>query len=421
MTQVSRQQSFRVAVRRYPAFERAIEQQWAAFERSARTGLRLEIGAFEVQELEHELLSSAALKDGAWDVCFVNTDWVASLHQQSGVIDLAPMLASSPPPDWPDGWTPSMRRLQCIDGAVLGMPYHDGPECLILRKDLFCDPVRQERFRALTGRDLAAPRTWQEFQETAVFFSDPARDLYGTAFAALPDGHNSVYDFLLQLWTRGGELFAPDGAVRFDTEEAERALEFYRAILGDASAVHPRCREMDSVRLGQSFAAGELAMMVNWFGFATAAHADAGSKVRDKVMVAPIPSESGHKSVSLNVYWLLAIAAGSPHANAAWKFLRHAATPQMDRLTTMAGAIGCRRSTWSDAAVNRSVPFYSAMHELHEQARELPRRADWPQIAAEIDRLVVTTLATDQPVRELLREAEDRLPHKRKGLGAGIS
>ena len=44
MTQVSRQQSFRVAVRRYPPFERAIEQQWAAFEGSARTGLLLEIG-----------------------------------------------------------------------------------------------------------------------------------------------------------------------------------------------------------------------------------------------------------------------------------------------------------------------------------------------------------------------------------------
>jgi multiple sugar transport system substrate-binding protein len=408
MTQISRQQSFRIAVRRYAPFERAIEEQWAEFDRTARTGLRLEIGALEVRELEHELLSGNALQNGEWDVCFVNTDWVAAVHQQSSMVDLQPKLASFPPPDWPDGWTRSMRRLQCIGGAVIGMPYHDGPECLILRKDLFSDQRRKKRFRAQTGRDLQAPRTWQEFHELARFFTDTARNLHGTAFAALPDGHNSVYDFLLQLWTRGGELFAADGVVTFHTEEAERALEFYRTILGDASAVHPRCREMDSVRLGEAFAAGELAMMVNWFGFATAAHADAGSKVRDKVMVAPIPSDPGYPGVSLNVYWLLSIAAGSPHADTAWRFLRHVATPEMDRLTTTAGAIGCRRSTWNDDEVNQAIPFYSAMEELHSQARELPRRSDWPGIAAEIDTLVIKTLATDRPVRELLREAQDR-------------
>ena len=406
MMQVAREKTFRVAVRRYPPFERAIEEQWAAFERNAQTGLQLEIAALEVRDLEHALLDSDALTTGVWDVCFVNTDWVAALHRRSSVVDLAPMLSSDPPPDWPEGWTPSMRRLQCIDGAVLGMPYHDGPECLILRRDLFEDAERQERFRAQTGRKLTPPGTWEEFHQLATFFTNPARNLYGTAFAAFPDGHNSVYDFLLQLWTRGGELFAEDGAVRFDTEEAARALEFYRSVLRDTSAVHPSCRELDSVRLGQKFSSGELAMMVNWFGFATAAHGDPASKVRNQVMIAPVPCDPGHQSVSLNVYWLLSVAAGSPHRDAAWKFLRHVATPEMDRLTTMAGAIGCRRSTWKDAEVNRSIPFYSAMEELHEQARELPSREDWPQIAAAIDSLVVKTLSSDRPVRALLREAQ---------------
>ena len=162
-------------------------------------------------------------------------------------------------------------------------------------------------------------------------------------------------------------------------------------------------------------------MMVNWFGFATSAHTDPASRVRGNVMVAPVPFDAGHRSVSLNVYWLLAIAAGSPHFETAWSFLQHVATPEMDKLTTMAGAIGCRRSTWSDAEVNRSIPFYSAMEDLHEQARELPRREDWPEIAAEIDSIVVDTLSTDRPIRELLREAQDRFTQKRKGLGAGIS
>ena len=162
-------------------------------------------------------------------------------------------------------------------------------------------------------------------------------------------------------------------------------------------------------------------MMVNWFGFATAAQTDPQSSVRGNVMVAPIPADPGCKSVSLNVYWLLAIAAGCPHLEIAWKLLRHVATPAMDKLTTLAGAIGCRRSTWADAEVNRAIPFYSSMDKLHEEARELPRRRDWPEIAAEIDRLVVSTLSTDRPVRELLLQAQERFARKRKGSGAGIS
>ena len=149
-------------------------------------------------------------------------------------------------------------------------------------------------------------------------------------------------------------------------------------------------------------------MMVNWFGFATAAHTDPESRVRDQVMVAPVPSDTGHRSVSLNVYWLLSIGAGSPHAEVAWGFLRHVAAREMDRLTTLAGAIGCRRSTWNDDEVNRRIPFYRVMEELHSQAREVPSRPDWPQIASGIDWLVTNTIRSVRPVRELLQEVQSR-------------
>ncbi|HZQ43643.1 MAG TPA: extracellular solute-binding protein [Acidobacteriaceae bacterium] len=401
-----RQQLFRIAVRRYDAFEQAIRMQWQAFEEKANTGLTIDLVPLDLHPLQHALFTSNGMASGDWDVAFVATDWVSAMNDLGCALDLAPMLAEDPSPDWPHGWTASLLRLQAINYRILGVPYHDGPECLIYRRDLFEDPAHRERFRKQCQRELAPPATWQQFHELARFFHQPAQKLYGTAFAAYPDGHNSVYDLLLQLWTRGGGLFTVADKLNFLTPEAEAALTFYRDILTDREAIHPNCLTLDSVALGARFAAGELAMMVNWFGFATAAHSSPNSNVRGKVDIAKLPAEPPANSVSLNVYWILSIASGSPHQQAAWRFLRHTLTPAMDRLTTLCGAIGCRKSTWIDPQVNAQIPFYQHLDELHQVAREIPQRSDWPAIARTIDMLVTQTVTTSTPIRNLLEQAQ---------------
>jgi multiple sugar transport system substrate-binding protein len=84
----------------------------------------------------------------------------------------------------------------------------------------------------------------------------------------------------------------------------------------------------------------------------------------------------------------------------------------MDKLLTLEGAIGCRRSTWADPEINRTIPFYNRLDDLHANARELPRRADWPEIASIIDELVLQAIQTDKSVKDLLRTAAK----KAKGL-----
>jgi multiple sugar transport system substrate-binding protein len=406
LSPAERRRTFRIAVRKYPPFEAAIRSQWVAFEREQRTGLALHLVPLDLHPLEDALFASGGMASGQWDAAFVATDWIAAMQARACAVDLAPLLHRDPPPDYPHGWSPSLLRLQRLNGEVLGVPYHDGPECLIYRRDLFDNPALQRKFQTVFNRPLQPPSTWPEFHQLARFFHDPARRLYGTVFAAYPDGHNSVYDFLLQLWTRNGELFSPNGNLRFATPEAEAALTFYREILTDPTAVHPECLTLDSVAAGLRFAAGEVAMMINWFGFATHAHAATDSAVRGLVDVADIPAGPGGTSVSLNVYWILSLPTGSPHREVAWQFLRHTQTPAMDKLTTTSGAIGCRRSTWQDAEVNAALPFYGKMESLHQHAREIPQRKDWPSIAATIDTLVTRTITTTTPIRTLLEEAD---------------
>jgi multiple sugar transport system substrate-binding protein len=168
---------------------------------------------------------------------------------------------------------------------------------------------------------------------------------------------------------------------------------------------------MDSVKCGLAFVNGEIAMMVNWFGFAAMAETVENSRVRGKVDIAAIPHAEGCASCSLNVYWVLAIAAGSPHRQVAYRLLRHATTPEMDKLLTLEGAVGCRKSTWCDPDVNRTVPFYSRLNDLHARARELPRLVEWPEIASVIDRMILKVIGAQEPAKTIARESQQELKH----------
>jgi len=187
------------------------------------------------------------------------------------------------------------------------------------------------------------------------------------------------------------------------------ALDFLRHLARDPAAIAPGARTLDSVKSGLLFCAGQVALMANWFGFAALAQRWEGSAVRDRVAIAPLPRGPGGRSVSLNVFWVIALAAGSTQKTLAWEFLRHLATAPMDKLTTLEGAIGVRRSTWADAQVNRMIPFYHQLEGLHERARELPLH---PRLAAAshvIDELLSRALGTEESSRSLLNAAQRRL------------
>jgi multiple sugar transport system substrate-binding protein len=382
----------RIAVRRFGPFESAIARQFEDFVATTGVDATLDAVAMDLNPLHESAIAQRGLASGEWDIAFLNTDWLAEVVAEGLVEDLSPHMARAPIPDFPDAWSPSLTGLQRFGGGFWAMPYHDGPECLVYRKDLIAEP----------------PTTWDEFHALARRHHDPAKERYGTVLALFPDGHNSFYDFCIQIWSRGGEIFTADGRPDFVSVEAHAALDFLRALAADDTAIAPDCRSLDSVRSGALFAEGKVALMANWFGFA--AHADTApdSKVRGKVDIAPLPAGPGGRSVSLNVFWVLAIGSGSRNKDLAWDFLRHCATARMDRLTTTEGAIGVRLSTWDDPEIVARIPYYSRLEWLHEHAREMPVTPDLARISHIVDDLMTLAVTTHRPTSDLLAEAQAR-------------
>jgi len=401
----------RVAVRKFEPFERAIEKQFAAFRQATGSTLELEAVPLDLNPMRETLFERGGLRDGTWDIAFLNTDWIAEAVATESVVDLRPFMEAHPVDGYPEGWAAALLRLQDDGRHVWGLPYHDGPQCLIYRRDLLEDERERAGFAQRFGSELRVPETWGSFLDVARFFTRPD-ELYGTIFAAFPDGHNSVYDFCVQLWSRGGELVGPGRRPRLDTAEAAAALDFYRGAVRDRTITPPGLEQVDSVRSGELFANGSIAMMANWFGFASVLE-QPGHPLKGKVGIAPLPRGEGGRPVALNVYWILAVAAGSTKRDDAYAFLRFAASPEMDKLAALHGVVGCRRSTWHDEEVNDLVPFYRELDQLHAGARELPSAADFPAFAHVLDRAVQRAIGSDEPTDRILAEAQAEVDRAR--------
>ena len=165
------------------------------------------------------------------------------------------------------------------------------------------NPPEKAAFRERYGTELTVPATWEEFSRAAEFFNRPEQNMYGTVFALYPTAINNIFDFALQVWSRGGDIVDPDGRIALNSPEAVAAMTAYRELLAQPF-IHPRSRELESIGACWAFARGEVAMMVNWFGFATMCETVEGSTTKGCVDRAPVPHAAGYaEPVSLNVYY----------------------------------------------------------------------------------------------------------------------
>ncbi len=397
--------------REFVGFDHALARQEAAYARE-RSPFALGRRALDVPSLYDEMIAQRGCFDDKVDLFLAVTDWLPELIQTGAITPLDRYLAEDPPADWPDGWADSVRRLQRDDaGSVYGMAYHDGPEVFMYRTDLFGDPVEQARFERAYHRPLGIPRTWSEFLDVARFFTRPDDDLYGCVVAAKPDGHNDVYDFMIHLASRGGNLFDERWRPTFDGDAGREALQFYLDLIHRYKVTQPEPWEDDSVRSGEFYASGRAAMMWNWCGFQAVADVPSMSRIPGKTRSTMLPAGDGPngKAVSLNVYWCMTIPTGSKRKDEAWSFLKHLSSPEMDLITTFEGGNGCRLSTWRDPPVRQQFQYYEVIEDVHRQVISPPRLPEYPSINEVLNLMMAAAVSGKKDVPTALADASGEI------------
>ena len=396
----------RLLGRAFDGFDRALSRQLPA----AAAG-PAEYRLPDILDLQQQVVGGDTATSGAADLLMVVTDWLPTLIADGKILPLDPFIAQSPPAGWPDAWHPAVRELQIgPDGSTYGVPYHVGPMMLLYRADLYDDPAERAGFAAKFGYPLAAPDTWEQYTDQARWFTRPDEGRHGTIVAGFPDEHNTVYDFLTQLWSRGAELTDAEGRLSLDCPQARDSARFLYDLWHTHRVVDPAAAQWDSVASGVHFAAGEAAMMVNWSGFA-ALSAPEDSPTHGLVRCAPVPRADvpGGSRVALNSYWVLAIAAGSERPEAAYELLRALTTPEMDRITAEEGGSATRRDSWSSPAVSRIAPYYAGFEEAHEHTRALPRDPRWPAISDVLNDMVGSLVSGEAVPEDAAALAHRRL------------
>ncbi|HEX9114568.1 MAG TPA: extracellular solute-binding protein [Anaerolineae bacterium] len=395
-----------IMYRTFDGFERALAVQTENFRR-LRPDVEVHLEHCGPEELYERMVAQEGYATGRWDIMLSLTDWLPELIKRGGFLPLNGYLAHDPPEDWPDGWSDSMKGLQRNRaGTMYGMAYHDGPEMFHYRSDLFGSETEQTNFRRSYGYNLHVPETWDEFLDVARFFTRPDEHLWGAVVAALPDGHNNVYDFLIHLWSRGGRLLDDRSRPAFNSPEGLEALRFYTELLTVHHVTPPDAPQWDSVLSGVNYAAGLGAMMWNWSGFAATAQLPP-SKIIGKNRCTIIPRGSGPRGrhMSLNVYWVLGILAGSPQPDLAWSFLKATASARMDKVTSLSGGTGTRLSTWRDPEIQAQFPYYEAIEEVHRGVESPPAIPEYPALNEVLSDMTKACLAGKAEPAVALRDA----------------
>ena len=157
-----------------------------------------------------------------------------------------------------------MENLCQYKGRVYGLPLVYTPQVLFYRHDLFNDPRIRNAYEQKNGRKLRAPRTWNEFNTIAEFFtrrynpSSPTK--HGTSVACKYPECMSA-ELRMRMRSFGGSLVDSDRRVVFESQENINA---FNQLLDTLQFCPYDFRNKEREDLVADFVSGNAAMIVNF-------------------------------------------------------------------------------------------------------------------------------------------------------------
>jgi ABC-type glycerol-3-phosphate transport system substrate-binding protein len=255
---------------------------------------------------------SSELSSGAvsFDVAALDAIWLKNFS--AGVKPLDDLFT----PDARSDLFPALLKEAEVDGSYVGMPVWTNAEILYYRKDLFDDPDNKQAFKARYGYDLAPPKTWQQFSDTAQFFT--RKGIYGTDVKGAVET-----EYLATLMQAGAKdmVLSGDGNADIDTPEALKALDFYSGLATRLKVSPAGAAQVDWAAAQNLYNQGKTAMMRFWAHAYTQIPAESPAKGKTGVTVLPAGPAG---TAAVPGAWYLSIPKATGNAAGAEKFVEFA-------------------------------------------------------------------------------------------------
>lgn len=352
-----------------------------------RTGGKVTVVQFPFGQLFDEYMSALTSETPVFDAIFYAPAWAGDFFPH-----LAELPAELTDEEAFDDIHPAFRdRLMVWDGKWIAVTIDGDSYNGYYRKDLFEAPDHRGQFEARYGYELAAPDTWQEYQNIAEFFTGrkgpDGEKLFG---AAEPFARGTQ-----QFWNVFSRAAAytnhPDypGSQFFDPETMRaqignpgwvRAVEEYLAVLPFCP---PEAKDFGIIEARQQFIAGRVAMLLDWGDTGTLAADEKRSNITGNVGYFTLPGthqiwnykkgiwdpvKTPHKVPFLAFGgWVGGVPSNSRNSEAAWDYLMWYSSPEnslRDVMTSGSGINPYRFShftnldAWTRALTKRSASEY---------------------------------------------------------------
>jgi multiple sugar transport system substrate-binding protein len=269
----------------------------------------------------------------------------------------------------------------------------------------------------LARHGLAPPRTWEELVAQVARVRAGERDprLDGVLWQGRQYEGLTV-NALEALWANGARVLGDDGAPLPDPERAAEALAFMRGLI--TAGVSPSwVTAADEELTRRHFGDGRALFLRNW-PYAMDLFQQAGSPVRGKVALAPLPGRAGGAAgVGASGGAHLGVDRRTRHPALAAALVRFLAGASAQKTMSVRGALNpTRMALYHDPDVVRAHPDFPVVHDLMLRARPRPVTPYYLMLSTTLQPEFSAALVGVKEPATAVRHARRRLGYLLEGL-----
>ncbi|MHB9092466.1 MAG: extracellular solute-binding protein [Chloroflexota bacterium] len=345
-------------------------------------------------------------RTGAYDVVNISPWWIGDFGPFLEPIEkyVNDPKVAQPDFDYKD-YNPDVLKAYCsFEGKTIGLPYRADHMMLVYRTDLLEDPKEKDAFKAKYGAELVPPKTWDEHDKIAEFFTRPDKSLWGSAVMG-KRSHQSGAQWINRFFSFGGQYFDAKGVPTINSEAGVKAMG--HLVNTGKKFGAPGYLTHESAEARQMFWEGKYALSEAWPGGTVVGAQDPKqSKVVGKVNGVVMPGGG----IGCGGGWFLAMSADSKNKVAAFKWLELLATKKyVKRAFELQGEMPGRLSPYKETYVQSTLPKGFAEQFATAFTKSLPPPNRYPEdseLKSELDRYVSEAMSGIKPPKQAMDEAQ---------------
>ena len=291
------------------------------------TGIEVKVVEVSTAEMFTKILQDYKSGAGAYDALNVIPAWLPDLVNAGALELLDPWVDKYGFREELQKIAPTYRDNQMmVDGKIYGFPDDGDVFVMYFRKDIFEDQAVKDAFKAKTGKDLAVPTTWADFDVTGAALTEILKDknMYGAGFFRQPP--YTMFMFQERFRNEGGKFF--DAETMKATINSEAGVKVLTDYIAENKWMPPGVEQWGFVENLAAFLQGQTVMTISWPPYGRwAAGYGTDQEVLSWVPKSTIAGKVGYSMPpgghpQLAAGFCLSVSSGSKNKEAAYLFIQ---------------------------------------------------------------------------------------------------